>query len=113
HRHCARPDRAAIIPDARRRGDLMTSRRSVVFGLAAAAVLWPIAPSAQQKAMPVIGYLIGTSPGPNAPFMAAFRQGLSETGYIEGQYVAEYRWAEGRFDRLPALVTELKRELKT
>jgi len=86
----------------------MTSRRSVVFGLSATAVLWPIAPSAQQKAMPVIGYLIGTSPGSNAPFMAAFRQGLSETGYIEGQNVAiEYRWAEGRFDRLPALVTEL------
>jgi ABC-type uncharacterized transport system substrate-binding protein len=63
---------------------------------------------AHQKAMPVIGFLGSTSPGPNTPFVAAFRQGLSETGYIEGQNVAiEYRWAEGRYDRLPALAGEL------
>ena len=63
---------------------------------------------AQQKAMPVIGYLHYGSPGLFAPFMAAFHRGLSETGYVEGRNVAiEYRWAEGRYDRLPALAGEL------
>jgi putative ABC transport system substrate-binding protein len=63
---------------------------------------------AQQKAMPVIGYLASGSPGPSAPFVAAFCQGLGETGYVEGQNLAiEYRWAEGRYDRLPALAADL------
>jgi putative ABC transport system substrate-binding protein len=58
--------------------------------------------------MPVIGYLTTGSPHPNSPYLAAFRQGLSETGYVEGQNVAmEYRWAEGHYDRLPALAADL------
>ena len=82
-------------------------RRELLLRLAGAmAAARPL--RAQQKAMPVIGFLGNTSLDPNSPFMAAFRQGLSETGYVEGQNVAiQYRWAEDRYDRLPALAADL------
>src|ERR1700719_3235175 len=83
-------------------------RRDFVMLLAGAMGGRPSAVRAQQKAMPVIGYLHYASPGPNAPNVAAFHQGLSEIGYVEGQTVTiEYRWAEGRYDRLPALAIDL------
>jgi putative ABC transport system substrate-binding protein len=82
-------------------------RRELILLLGSATLnVRPLA--AQQKATPVVGYLANGSPGPSAPLVAAFRQGLSETGYVEGQNVAiEYRWAEGRYDRLPALTADL------
>jgi putative ABC transport system substrate-binding protein len=83
-------------------------RRRDLLLLLGAAVSAARAPRAQQKTLPVIGFLTGASPGPFAPFVAAFRQGLSETGYVEGRNLAiEYRWAEGRYDRLPALAADL------
>lgn len=83
-------------------------KRRVALAATAAAVLSPSTLRAQQKAMPVVGYLGLASPGPNAPFMAGLRQGLSEGGYDEGKTVAiEYRWAEGNYDRLPALAADL------
>ena len=82
-------------------------RRDFLVTLGGAAVAWALAARGQQ-ALPMIGFLHSASPGPYARFMPAFHQGLKEAGYIEGGNVAvEYRWAEDRYDRLPALAADL------
>ena len=82
-------------------------RREFILALGGAAASLPFAARAQQKSLPVIGYFHFATPA-YTPTAAAFLQGLKETGYVEGQNVAiEYRWAEGQYDRLPAMVAGL------
>jgi len=87
----------------------MIRRREFIAGLGG-TVAWPLAARGQQPAVPVVGFLNGGSPGGYAPYVKALRQGLEETGYVEGQNMAiEFRWAEGQYDRVPAIATELVR----
>ncbi len=83
-------------------------RRREFMAMLGGAAVWPVAVCGQQSAIPVIGFLHASSPGPYAPMVAGFGQGLKELGYSEGQNVQiEYRWAEGHYDRLPALAADL------
>jgi putative ABC transport system substrate-binding protein len=83
----------------------MMKRRNFVSLLGGAAVTWPLTARARQPAMPVVGVINGRSQDGSASVAAAFRKGLNETGFVEGQNVTvEYHWLEGRYDRLPALL---------
>ena len=84
-------------------------RRELLVALGGTVAAWPLAARAQQSAMPVVGFMHSASPGPYEPYVAGFRQGLTELGYVEGRNLTlDYRWAEGHFERLPSLATGMQ-----
>jgi putative ABC transport system substrate-binding protein len=88
----------------------MGMRRREFFGVIGGAAAWPVTTSAQQVALPVMGFMDSGSPTPSAQLVAALKQGLNESGYVEGQNLSiEYRWAEGDYSRLPELAIDLVR----
>src|SRR5262249_35631534 len=102
----ARADRPARPACGGRRGDRVKRREFI--SLLGGAAGWPLAARAQQPTIPVVGFMHSASPGPYEPYVAGFRQGLTELGYVEGRNLPlDYRWAEGHFERLPSLATAL------
>src|SRR5439155_17949834 len=104
---CCDAQLSAVIGCSPQRGWLM-NRRHFVTLLGGAASYWPQAARAQQTAMPVVGFLSSRSPGESTDVVAAFRKGLRQMGFVEGQNaIIAFRWAEGRYERLPALASDL------
>ena len=89
---------------------MLSVKRREFITLLGGAGTWPLGARAQQQALPVVGFVRDGSADPNARYAAAFRKGLNESGYVEGQNVTvEYHWLEGQYDRLPALMADLVR----